>query len=84
MTTLGDRIIAIMSRTAMVPKSQFTPDRKLSELGIGSLEQIECVLSLEDELEIELNERDLHGLQTVQAVIDAVTRAYNERQRART
>ena len=84
MSAIESRIIAIMSRTAMVPQSQFTPERKLSELGIGSLEQIECVLSLEDELQIELNDRDFQGLQTVQAVVDAVTRAYNERQRART
>ncbi|MGH7713045.1 MAG: acyl carrier protein [Gemmatimonadaceae bacterium] len=83
MTALDERIIEIMSRTAMVPKSELAPDKKLSQLGIGSLEQIECVLSLEDELQIELNERDLHRLQTVQNVIDAVRRAYDERERAR-
>jgi len=84
MTSLDSRIIEIMSRTAMIPKDEFTPDRKLAHLGIGSLEQIECVLSLEDELEIELNERDLHRLQTVQDVIDAVRQAYDGRGSART
>jgi acyl carrier protein len=77
--TLDDRIIAIMSRTAMIPRSEFARDRKLSQLGIGSLEQIECVLSLEDELEIELSQPEMQRLQTVQDVIDAVRQAYDNR-----
>ena len=79
MTPLDARIIRIMSRTAMIPESELTPERKLTQLGIGSLEQIECVLSLEDELEIELHQHDLHRLQTVQDVLDAVGRAWNGR-----
>ncbi len=81
MTSLDSRVIDIMSRTAMIPKSELTPDKKLALLGIGSLEQIECVLSLEDELEVELNEPDLHRLQTVQDVMDAVRRACEGRGR---
>lgn len=80
MTSLDARVIDIMSRTAMIPKSEFTPEKKLAQLGIGSLEQIECVLSLEDELEIELNQRDLQRLQTVQEIIDAVRQAYDQRE----
>jgi acyl carrier protein len=79
LTPLDARIVRIMSRTAMIPESQLTPDCKLAQLGIGSLEQIECVLSLEDELEIEMQQGDLHRLQTVQDVFDAVRHAYDGR-----
>jgi acyl carrier protein len=79
LTPLDAHIVRIMSRTAMIPVGQLTPDRKLAQLGIGSLEQIECILSLEDELEIEMQQRDLHRLQTVQDVFDAVRHAYDGR-----
>jgi acyl carrier protein len=39
-----------------------------------SLEKLECVLSLEDALHIEIKEDDLWRLKTVQDVIDAVRR----------
>ncbi|MGQ0641999.1 MAG: acyl carrier protein [Gemmatimonadaceae bacterium] len=84
MTSLDARVIEIMSRTAMISKSELTPDKKLTQLGIGSLEQIECVLSLEDELQLELNQRELQRVQTVQDLIEAVRRAHDEQRRAQT
>lgn len=55
--------------------SQVRPETKLSELGMDSLEQIECVLSLEDAFKVELNEALLWKLRTVQDVIEAVNQA---------
>jgi acyl carrier protein len=55
--------------------SQIRPETKLSELGMDSLEQIECVLSLEEAFKIELNEAVLWKLRTVQEVIEAVNQA---------
>jgi acyl carrier protein len=55
--------------------SQVRPETKLSELGMDSLEQIECVLSLEDTFKVELNEALLWKLRTVQDVIEAVNQA---------
>jgi len=55
--------------------SQIRPETRLSELGMDSLEQIECVLSLEDAFKIELNEAVLWKLRTVQEVIEAVNQA---------
>ena len=42
---------------------------------MDSLEQIECVLSLEDTFKVELNEALLWKLRTVQDVIEAVNQA---------
>ena len=69
------RVIAVLSRSAMVPEADFARDKKLSDLGIGSLEQIECVLGLEDEFQVELPEADVRRLKTVQDLVDLVEKA---------
>lgn len=58
----------------MVPEEQVTPDAVLTALDIKSIEQIECILALEDEFHVELPPQDLRGLRTVQDVMDAVQR----------
>jgi len=62
-----------------VPVEQVRPEVSLIALDIKSLEQIECILALEDEFHVELQEPDLRTLRTVQDVIDAVQRALAER-----
>ena len=75
MKTVEERIIHIISASLMDDASEVRPDTKLSELGMDSLEQIECVLSLEDTFKVELNEALLWKLRTVQDVVDAVNQA---------
>jgi acyl carrier protein len=53
---------------------EIKPDAKLSDLDMESLEKLECVMSLEDALKVEIKEDDLWRLKTVQDVIDAVRR----------
>jgi acyl carrier protein len=73
--TVEERVTNILSSAIMNDVSQVRPETKLSELGMDSLEQIECVLSLEDAFKIELNEATLWKLRTVQEVIEAVNQA---------
>jgi acyl carrier protein len=68
-------VIRSVSRAAMVAEHTVTPATQLSSLGIGSLEQIECMLAVEEELQVELDPPELWQTRTVQDVIDAVTRA---------
>ncbi len=75
MKTVEDRVIEIIGRAAMEGVSKVCPGTKLSELGMDSLEQIECVLSLEDAFKIEVNEAVLWKLRTVQEVVEAVNQA---------
>jgi acyl carrier protein len=65
----------IIRRAAMENTSPIHPETKLSELGMDSLEQIECVLSLEEAFKVELNEAAMWKLRTVQEVIEAVNQA---------
>jgi acyl carrier protein len=75
MKTLEQRVVKMLSRAAMVPEDQLRPEAELASLGMGSLEQIECVMALEDELQIELPVADLRKLRTVEDVIEAVRQA---------
>ena len=75
MKGLDSRVIAVLSRSAMIPESAFGRDKKLTDLGIGSLEQIECVLGLEDEFQVELPDPDVRRLKTVQDLVDLVEKA---------
>lgn len=75
MNTTDSRIISVLSRATMLPADAFGRDKTLASLGIGSLEQIECVLALEDDLHVELQDADLWKLRTVGDVFDAVHRA---------
>jgi acyl carrier protein len=75
MKTLEQQVVKMLSRAAMVPEELLRPEAELSSFGMGSLEQIECVMALEDELQIELPIADLRKLRTVEDVIDAVRQA---------
>ena len=79
MTAVETRVIRILSRTAMLPEEDVTPEASLTALDIKSLEQIECVLALEDEFHIELPQSDMQTLRTVQDIIDAVQRVLAQR-----
>ena len=75
MSALDAKVVTLLSRSAMISEELVRPDAELASLGMGSLEQIECVMALEDELQIELPVADLRNLRTVQDVIDAVRQA---------
>lgn len=75
MSTVDSRILTVLSRASMLPAEAFSREKTLASLGIGSLEQIECILALEDELHVELKDTDLWKLRTVGDVYDAVYRA---------
>lgn len=75
MNTVEEGVTNIIRKAVMEDVSQIRPETKLSELGMDSLEQIECVLSLEEAFKIELNEAAMWKLRTVQEVIEAVNQA---------
>ena len=75
MTAVEAGVTSIIRRAVMENVSEIRPETKLSELGMDSLEQIECVLSLEEAFKIELNEAAMWKLRTVQEVIEAVNEA---------
>jgi acyl carrier protein len=75
MTRIEKRVVDVLARAADLPPESLDRNAPLASLGIESLERIECVLALEDELHIELPEGDLHRLRTVEDLIQAVRHA---------
>ena len=75
---LERRITAILSRASMLPPEALAREHTLESLGLGSLERIECIMELEDGLEVELRDQDLWSLRTVGDVFDAIGRSMKE------
>jgi len=69
------KIMEILSRASGLAVADIRPDAKLADLNMESLEKLECVLSLEDALQVEIKENDLWRLKTVQDIVDSVRRA---------
>ena len=68
------KVKEMIGRASGLAADTIVPEAKLADLDMESLEKLECVLSLEDALHVEIKEDDLWRLQTVQDVIDAVRR----------
>ena len=69
------KVMEIISRASGLAVTDIKPDAKLADLDMESLEKLECVLSLEDALQVEIKENDLWQLKTVQDIVDSVRRA---------
>ncbi len=49
-----DEILDIVAQKAMVDRDKLSPDAKLSDLNISSLDMVEVIFALEDKLGIEM------------------------------
>jgi acyl carrier protein len=75
MKSIEKEIARIISRAAMIPENEVRLDSKLSDLGVDSLDQVECVIAVEETFQIEMDPQALWQLRTVQDVIQAVQAA---------
>lgn len=75
MKSIEKEIAHIISRAAMIPETEVRPEAKLSDLGVDSLDQVECVIAVEEAFQIELDAQSLWRLRTVRDVIETVQAA---------
>jgi acyl carrier protein len=75
MKSVEKEITRIISRAAMIPEKDVRLDAKLSELGVDSLDQVECVIAVEEAFQIEVDPQELWQLRTVRDVIETVEAA---------
>jgi acyl carrier protein len=75
MTSVEQRVVRIVARAAMVTEGSVTPETRLEDLEMDSLEQIECALAVEETFQVELGDPQVWRFRTVGDVIDAVQRA---------
>jgi acyl carrier protein len=80
MNPVEDQVIAIIAHAVMIPPGDVTPDARLSALGVTSLDQIECVMAVEEAFQVEIGQIDMWQLRTVQDVVDTVNKALAARE----
>ena len=66
---LFDKIVVILAKTLKIDK-EITPESRITEdLGADSLETVELVMALEEELNIEIPDEDAEKMKTIDDVI---------------
>ena len=53
-TTRIDEILDIIAQKALIDRSKLTPDVKLTDLNVSSLDMVEVVFALEDKFGVQL------------------------------
>jgi len=75
MNTIELEVAQIISRVAMIPESEVRPEKALAELGVDSLDHIDCVLRIEKRFQVEFDPEELPRMRTVSDLVEAVRRA---------
>lgn len=66
-----DRIIEIIANELCYPTAQITPEAKIAEdLNTDSLDRLELLMALEEELQIEITDEQAGDMKTVKDIID--------------
>lgn len=73
MSTVEDRVIAIIAQQLGVPAEAIKPESSfMDDLGADSLDTVELVMALEEEFNAEIPDSDAEHLTTVQKTIDYI------------
>lgn len=68
----AEKVISIIAEKLKMEPAEIRDDSTLSELGADSLDMVEIIMKLEEELAIEINDEDAEKLHNVRSVIDYV------------
>jgi acyl carrier protein len=70
---IASRVIKEIAFHAAMPAEDIKPEHQLvSDLGFDSLDEVECVMALEDEFGVEISDESASKFRTVRQVIDYV------------
>ena len=76
MSDVATDVMSVIKKKIRVERSEITPDDKLTELGLESLDALELVFDLEEKFDIEIpvnaNDAQIGGFEKVSDVIAAV------------
>jgi len=66
-----DRLIEIIAEQLQIDKAQIVPEASfMDDLGADSLDTVELVMALEEELNVEIPDEQAEDIRTVQDAID--------------
>jgi acyl carrier protein len=70
-------LLDIIAKEGLAPRESLTPESKLAELGIPSLEMINILFEVEDQLGVVVETDDLAGVVTVRDLMDLLATRLN-------
>lgn len=70
--TIEEKVISILSETLGETDSAITIDSTPEDLGLDSLDEIECIIALELEFDLEIDDYDAERLKSVRQIVDYV------------
>ena len=83
MSDVATDVMSVIKRKIRVERSEITPDDKLTELGLESLDALELVFDLEEKFDIEIpvnaNDAQIGGFERVSDVIAAVQKIIDKK-----
>ena len=68
-----DKIKSIVADKLSINADDITMDTTLEDLGADSLDIVELIMALEEELEMEIPDEDAEGFKTVGDVVEYIT-----------
>ena len=83
MSDVATDVMSVIKKKIRVERSEITPDDKLTELGLESLDALELVFDLEEKFDIEIpvnaNDAQIGGFERVSDVIAAVQKIIDDK-----
>lgn len=66
-----EKVIEILSEFTEMKPEQMTSDTKLiADLGLNSFDVVNVVVAFEEEFDIEIPDKDIKGLQTIENIVN--------------
>lgn len=73
-----ERLQSIIAGVLGVDEESITPDKSFEDdLGADSLDRVEIIMQIEDELDVEISEEEAMNITTVESAFEAIKRALN-------
>ena len=83
MSDVATDVMSVIKKKIRVERSEITPDDRLAELGLESLDALELVFDLEEKFDIEIpvnaNDAQIGGFEKVSDVIAAVQKIIDDK-----
>ncbi|SFC89266.1 acyl carrier protein [Flexibacter flexilis DSM 6793] len=76
-SSVQTRIERIFKKHFLIPSTAIKKNKRLNELGLNIMEQMEMMLYLETEFDINLDDREVQSIQTVGDAVSCVRQHLN-------
>lgn len=68
----SEKIVSFIAENYSLSKDEILPDKTWGDLGLDSLEVVECMMDLEKEFCLKITDEDMDGIKTVGDAINYI------------